>query len=584
MEFYRYVVEGMLLPVGPMMQDAQASTAAARQQLASDLSALEAYNAPIEMLNGRARELLTEVSGLDYGAERQPWERWYVDLLGYAYGSSATPPKTERPTVVEQVPLDHEAQAPPKIAYQGPSNVTFLRYSCFGAGTPVTTLEGRRPIEDLRAGDMVLSRDAETGALAYRPLSAVFHNPPDSTYRIDLGGEPIVSTGIHRFWKAGEGWVMARDLKAGDRLRTIGGVAQVRSVVAQKVQPVYNLQVAGGDNFFVGAEGVQAHDNSLVTPVEKPFDRVLTIEGLPRAARGSHDPHGDFAPVSSEGFTMPSSPDPRQPTDPAMAAMAEHPLEPLRAFRGLAEAVAPGLRAVEAAHARYREERDAGRILANSVEALRVELTYHSNAIEGSTLASRQSGIRKTRVARTSLECGGSRAKASPAEVVDARTSRIFDAGMAIDFHRSEPDVFDLLERESHGPEVDVSRPELSAVALAEVHVPQRRAAIDDRLGERVLLDIQMDRVHHRSNRGDADRVDQCEYLRDGIVEADLEVIHRLDDDDHTLRPRRLGDDPQAVDDPPIGDDRIRFVTALTLEQADDEDGAELPGHVEIVS
>jgi hypothetical protein len=288
MEFYRYIVEGMLLPVGPMMQDARASTAAAERQLAADVQALEAYNAPIELLNGRARELLTDVSGQDHGADRQAWERWYVDLLGYAYGSPTTPSRTERPTVVEQVPLDHEAQAPPKIAYQGPSNVSFIRYSCFGAGTPVTTLQGRRPIEDLRAGDVVLARDTATGVLAYRPHSAVFHNPPDSTYRIDTGGEPIVATGIHRFWKAGEGWIMARDLRAGDRLRTIGGVARVRSVAAGKVQPVFNLQVSGGDNFFVGTDGVLAHDNSLVTPAGKPFDRVSEIEAP--VAAGERNP------------------------------------------------------------------------------------------------------------------------------------------------------------------------------------------------------------------------------------------------------------------------------------------------------
>jgi Fic family protein len=76
-----------------------------------------------------------------------------------------------------------------------------------------------------------------------------------------------------------------------------------------------------------------------------------------------------------------------------MAGMTQHPPEPLQVFRGLAEAVAPGLRDVEAAHAGYREERDAGRILANSVEALRVELTYHSNAIEGSTLSLRETQL-----------------------------------------------------------------------------------------------------------------------------------------------------------------------------------------------
>jgi Fic family protein len=76
-----------------------------------------------------------------------------------------------------------------------------------------------------------------------------------------------------------------------------------------------------------------------------------------------------------------------------MAGMIQLPPEPLRAFRGLVEAVAPGLREVDAAYVRYRRERDAGRILANSVEAVRVELTYHSNAIEGSTLSLRDTQL-----------------------------------------------------------------------------------------------------------------------------------------------------------------------------------------------
>ncbi len=67
--------------------------------------------------------------------------------------------------------------------------------------------------------------------------------------------------------------------------------------------------------------------------------------------------------------------------------------EPLQAFSGLAEAVAPALLDVEAAYAKYRERKDDGRILENSVEAIRVELTYHSNAIEGGTLSLRETQL-----------------------------------------------------------------------------------------------------------------------------------------------------------------------------------------------
>lgn len=67
--------------------------------------------------------------------------------------------------------------------------------------------------------------------------------------------------------------------------------------------------------------------------------------------------------------------------------------EPLQSFDGLVEALSPTIRGVDAALAEYRALRDAGRILSNSVEALRVELTYHSNAIEGSTLTLRETQL-----------------------------------------------------------------------------------------------------------------------------------------------------------------------------------------------
>ena len=111
----------------------------------------------------------------------------------------------------------------------------------------------RQPaIESIRVGDQVLAQDPQSGALSFRPIVAIHHNPPDATLRIRLGEESIVATGIHRFWKSGRGWTMARDLKPGDTLRMLGGTAQVALVESDVVQPVFNLEVGGGDSFFVG--------------------------------------------------------------------------------------------------------------------------------------------------------------------------------------------------------------------------------------------------------------------------------------------------------------------------------------------
>ena len=76
-----------------------------------------------------------------------------------------------------------------------------------------------------------------------------------------------------------------------------------------------------------------------------------------------------------------------------MSRVEHHLPEPLQSFSDLAEAVAPSLRSLQAIHLKYVERKNAGRILANSVEAIRVELTYHSNAIEGSTLSLRETQL-----------------------------------------------------------------------------------------------------------------------------------------------------------------------------------------------
>jgi Fic family protein len=67
--------------------------------------------------------------------------------------------------------------------------------------------------------------------------------------------------------------------------------------------------------------------------------------------------------------------------------------EPLLAFDDKAPVVRSALERLDTAHARYQTLNQRGAILPNSVDALRVELTYHSNAIEGSTLTLRETQL-----------------------------------------------------------------------------------------------------------------------------------------------------------------------------------------------
>jgi hypothetical protein len=276
------------IPIGRMVAEAKLSSRVAQKQLQADVAPIERYNTRVEEVNDRVVAVLHKVTGeeFDEPGHYDRWREWWTDQEGYVYKPASSEPK---PTVTRYVPLAYQPQTRP-YTQTSQAVVGYRRgHACFAAGTPVHTIAGLQPIETLRAGDQVLTQDTTTGALSFQPILAVFHNPPNQTYRVSLGDgagsaakpevndESIVATGIHRFWKAGKGWAMARDLKPGDTLRTLGGTRHVEAVEGEEVQPVFNLEVAHGHSFFVGDRGILVHDNSLVQPVPEPFDAAPKV-------------------------------------------------------------------------------------------------------------------------------------------------------------------------------------------------------------------------------------------------------------------------------------------------------------------
>jgi tetratricopeptide (TPR) repeat protein len=242
-----------------MLADAQNNAVIAAERLGADVRELEEWNAQAKVVNQRVEDVfrvaLDAPASLGAGDE-DAWHAWYYERIGYRY---MPPPKVV--AAVNAVP----DLATPKII------------SCFAAGTPVRTLAGPRPIESIRTGDQVLSRDVITGSLDFRPVLAVHHNPPDTTLRVALdNGDAVVASRFHRFWLAGRGWAMARDLKSGEVLRTLGGPARITSVELAPVQPVFNLDVGQSRTYFVGSSAMLVHDNTLppAHPVELPFDHI----------------------------------------------------------------------------------------------------------------------------------------------------------------------------------------------------------------------------------------------------------------------------------------------------------------------
>ncbi len=240
-----------------LIANANLKAANSQRRLYADIMTIETMNADQVAFNQRITQLLTKVldAPATLGSDENAWMTWYNDKIGYSY----TPPKQ----TILAVNASPQSAAPMLGGHA----------ACFVAGTLVRTLDGHRPIETLTVGDRVLAQNPKTGELTFRTVNLIHHNPPAPTLHIKTAtGETIIPSIYHRFWKAGKGWALARELVAGDELRTLGDASKITEISVGHTLPVYNLDVVDDHTYFVGPNDALVHDNTLPDPHARPFD------------------------------------------------------------------------------------------------------------------------------------------------------------------------------------------------------------------------------------------------------------------------------------------------------------------------
>jgi hypothetical protein len=216
-------------------------------QITNTQDQVAAENAIRESRNARISQVLAIVFQKDEGNPQSWWNAWK------SHNELFTP---------EELPRYETAEAADYTAQY----VEVRTMSCFVAGTPVWTNRGPVAIETIQIGDLVLSQSPHTGELSFRPVVDTTVRPPSGTIKLAVNQETIVTTRGHRFWVTGDGWKMAKQLKAGEQVITAAGAVDLHSLSQGTEETAYNLEVGQFHTYFVGENRVLAHDNTCPQP------------------------------------------------------------------------------------------------------------------------------------------------------------------------------------------------------------------------------------------------------------------------------------------------------------------------------
>ncbi len=153
-------------------------------------------------------------------------------------------------------------------------NGEFQFRTCFVAGTLVQVhpetagafkrnAESYKLIENIEAGDRVLSFDEVAGKTLYAPVTKTYAREADQIYRILYSnGVEVKTTWNHPFYIVGAGWVKAEKLREG-QLSLLGSGASLE-IVRITIEPgratVYNFEVAGSHTYFVSDSSILVHN------------------------------------------------------------------------------------------------------------------------------------------------------------------------------------------------------------------------------------------------------------------------------------------------------------------------------------
>jgi hypothetical protein len=128
----------------------------------------------------------------------------------------------------------------------------------------VHTAEGPKAIETIKAGDIVIATNPETGKTESKRVIETYTNKISELVKLTIGEEEIHTTPGHPFYVKDIGFVKAGMLKVGDKLvnqaGTIIEVYNKETEIFDTATMVHNFQVEDFHTYHVGSLGILVHN------------------------------------------------------------------------------------------------------------------------------------------------------------------------------------------------------------------------------------------------------------------------------------------------------------------------------------
>lgn len=233
-------------------------------------------NKEIAATNKRVCAVLKEATGLQIADTPNAWWGWWQSFNQLTDGSKSYRALYYYETRLASIPdKSRKLIIPSNLRPEPVSPPT----DCLVAGTKVWTDRGPVAIEEVRIGDLVLSKHARTGELRYKPILRTTRRTPEPIVRIVTTLGNIRATGGHTMWISGRGWTKCRDARPGDRFHGAKGSVEIVRIEKEAKEPTFNLLVADFHTYFVGDGVVLSHDLTFAEPTD------VVVPGLEKVWR-----------------------------------------------------------------------------------------------------------------------------------------------------------------------------------------------------------------------------------------------------------------------------------------------------------